>query len=160
MPIWTVERISDDDPFHLPGTALHCEENSACNAAEAEAQRARNAVLEKCGQVRAIRGRRDARAAAAAALAIAAAAVLGAGIAALGIPIFGTAIGAVLLGVAAGLAYMATAQALVAFRELQSLDQAEAELSDLRRLFSDAADRVNATCPRDCRSVGLDQPEC
>ena len=65
-----------------------------------------------------------------------------------------------MLGVAAGLAYFAGVQGLLAWREQQRLDAAEARLAAARSRFTDAADRANMLCGRDCRTVDLTQPDC
>ncbi len=159
-PVWTREGDVGSVSIPLPGSALLCTDNPACSAAEGAATRARNEIMERCNDVRAVRGRRDAAAAVATALATAVVALVATGIAAFAIPLFGTAIGAVLLGLAAGLAYLAGVQALIAFREQQNLDKAEADLAAARRRFTDAADRVGRMCSRDCITVDLTQPAC
>lgn len=159
-PVWTNVPDPGSAGIPLPGSALMCEDNTACSAAEGNAQRARNTIGEICSRMNGIRSRRDSAAAIAAALAVAVAALIASGIAAFAIPLFGSAIGAILLGLAAGLAYFAGVQALVAWREQQALDKAQAELDSARRNFSDAVARVMSVCSPSCISIDLDQPAC
>lgn len=161
--IWThaVAENETDPSIPLPGNALECSDHPACGAAAAAVTHARNVVLERCSDARATRGRRDAHTAAAVALATAVVALVAAGIAALGVPVVGAVLGAVLLGVAVGLAYFAAVEGLLAFREQQRLDEAEAALAAARRQFTEAADRVGRECTRaDCITVDLTQPSC
>jgi hypothetical protein len=160
LPVWITNSHDSQPSIPLPGSALLCQDNAGCREAEAMAQRFRNDVLEKCNDVRAIRRGRDAHAAAAAAFLAAFVGVVAAAIAAFSIPIFGSVIGAVLLGIAGFLAYFAVVEGIRARREQQRLEQAEVELSVARGRFTDAADGVNKLCARDCRTVELDQPEC
>jgi len=159
-PVWTNTPDPGSPGIPLPDSALMCEDNGPCRSAEGDAQRARNTIGEICSRMNGIRSRRDSAAAVAAALAAAVVALVAAGVAAFSAPPFGPIIGAVLLGLAAGVAYFAGVQALLAWREQQNLDKAQAELETARRRFTDAVARVMSTCSPSCISIDLDQPAC
>ena len=132
----------------------------ACEEAQARLRTQRSEILALCNDASAIRSRRDAYAAVAAAMFVLAAALAAtaAGIAA--IPIIGHAI-AIVIFVLAGIALaVAIGFSIAALVEQVALDRKLAEISVAQRRYGEDAANLSRVCCPEHITVELDPPSC
>jgi hypothetical protein len=151
---------ADGPGIPLPCSPTFCPDDPACHRANAEVLRARNEVLERCSNLGAARDRRNALAAAVAALLAFAAAVIAAAAAVAGVPFVGQAVAAALIIVAALAIGAAIGLSIRVLEAQHAVDAANDRLRQARSRFTEAADRARSACCAGCIDVDLTQPTC
>lgn len=149
-----------DVGIQVPCSPLFCSENRACAEAEGAVHRARSVIAERCGEVDAARSARDAYAAAAAAMYALAAGLFGLMAGLFVIPVFGQALGTIVMIAAVIALGVAIGLSIRVWAEQMRLERAQSRLADARREFTAAVDAVSRACCPGCVTVDLAPPEC